>query len=276
MDTLFYKSIVNFKKQQGCSLPDATIAKKFVHHLFETMFICKAEADNNEFEIQVQLSKAEHQLELVLHPVLMNEQSTKKEAAVFFNAMPTLFELLLEDANAIYQADPAAKGLDQVLISYPGFFATAVYRFAHQLHKQQIPILPRILTEYAHGKTGIDIHPSAIIGRAFTIDHGTGIVIGETTTIGNNVKIYQGVTLGALSVLKEKASQKRHPSIQDNVVIYSGATILGGETTIGHDSISGGNVWLTHSVDPFSVVYHKAEVSVQDKKSFTEPYNFFI
>jgi serine O-acetyltransferase len=272
----FYKNIVSFKKQQGCALPDATIARKFVHHLFETLFICKTEADNNEFEVKAQLEKSENQLGLVLYPLFKNEAIANKQAAIFFEKIPAIYELLLEDANAIFKADPAAKELDQVLIAYPGFFAIAVYRFAHQLYQQHISLLPRIFTEYAHSRTGIDIHPAAQIGKGLAIDHGTGIVIGETAIIGNNVKIYQGVTLGALSVLKEKASEKRHPTIQDNVVIYSGATILGGETIIGHDSIIGGNVWLTQSVDPFSIVYHQAEVKVQDKKSFVEPINFFI
>lgn len=275
-EKLLYQKIVEFKKTQGCSLPDATIARKFVHHLFETLFICKAEADNNEFEVQAQLTKSQQTLSQILYSVIKVESLSSNQAATFFEAIPDLYELLIKDAQAIFNADPAAKELDQVLIAYPGFFAIAVYRFAHQLYKQNIPLLPRIFTEYAHSRTGIDIHPAAQIGKAFAIDHGTGIVIGETTIIGNNVKIYQGVTLGALSVQKNKASQKRHPSIQDNVVIYSGATILGGDTVIGHDSIIGGNVWLTNSVDPFSIVYHQAEVKVQDQKTFVEPYNFFI
>jgi serine O-acetyltransferase len=139
-----------------------------------------------------------------------------------------------------------------------------------------VKILPRIFTEYAHGKTGIDIHPGATIGKSFFIDHGTGIVIGETTVIGDNVKIYQGVTLGALNVSKDKASTKRHPTIEDNVIIYSGATILGGETIIGHDSVIGGNVWLTYSVLPNSIVYHKSEVAVKDKYPDAEVLNFVI
>jgi len=136
--------------------------------------------------------------------------------------------------------------------------------------------LPRFFSEYAHSKTGIDIHPGATIGSSFFIDHGTGIVIGETTIIGNNVKIYQGVTLGALSVSKDKARLQRHPSIEDNVTIYSGATILGGETVIGHDSVIGGNVWLTNSVQPFSVVYHKSDVIIRDKNPLPEALNFVI
>ena len=272
----FYKNVVHFKKQQGCALPDASIVRKFVHHLFETLFICKNEADNHEFELKAQLQKSEEQLGLILLPLYKNEVVAKHQSSVFFESIASLYNMLLEDAEAIFKADPAAKTLEQVLIAYPGFFATAVHRFAHQLYKQDIALIPRIFSEYAHSKTGIDIHPSATIGNAFAIDHGTGIVIGETAIIGNCVKIYQGVTLGALSVVKEEASEKRHPTIQDNVIIYSGATILGGTTIIGHDSIIGGNVWLTQSVDPFSIAFHKAEIIVQDKKSFLEPYNFSI
>ena len=276
MENTFYKSIVNFKKQQGCSLPDAARARRFVRKLFEVLFICKSEADNNEFEIQSQLKKLERQLQLLLYPVLHNEEYGNKQTTIFFENIPALYQKLLLDATALYEADPAAKNIEEVLVAYPGFFAIATFRIAHQLHQQKIPLLPRIISEYAHSKTGIDIHPAATIGESFAIDHGTGIVIGETAVIGKKVKIFQGVTLGALSVQKEKASEKRHPTIEDNVVIYSGATILGGATVVGHDSVIGGNVWLTKAVQPFSIVYYQAEVTVQDKKTFLEPYNYFI
>ena len=159
-----------------------------------------------------------------------------------------------------------------MIISYPGFYAILVYRIAHALDHLSVPVMPRMLTEYSHGKTGIDIHPKAKIGKSFCIDHGTGIVIGETTEIGDFVKIYQGVTLGAISVSKEKASLKRHPSIGDFVTIYSGATILGGKTNIGHHTVIGGNVWLTHSIDPYSVVLNKNEVII--KKNGKEDLEF--
>jgi len=162
------------------------------------------------------------------------------------------------------------------MVAYPGFYATAVYRLSHQLHVQGIKTLPRLLSEYAHSKTGIDIHPGAEIGSSFFIDHGTGIVIGETTVIGDNVKIYQGVTLGALNVDKSHASSKRHPTIEDNVIIYSGATILGGDTVVGRQSVIGGNVWLTYSVPPFSVVYHKSEIKVRDNFNMPDVLNFVI
>lgn len=161
---------------------------------------------------------------------------------------------LLKDAQAIMDGDPAATSLDEVILSYPGFFATAHYRLAHYLHREGFKLVPRIITEKAHRETGVDIHPGARIGERFFIDHGTGVVIGETSVIGSGVKIYQGVTLGALSVSKEMAKSKRHPTIEDDVLIYANATILGGETVIGRGSIIGGNAWITESVAPGSFV----------------------
>jgi serine O-acetyltransferase len=163
--------------------------------------------------------------------------------------------------------DPAAGSLDEVVISYPGFFAICLYRFAHEFYQMGVPILPRVLTEYGHQITGVDIHPGATIGSHFCIDHGTGIVIGETTIIGENVKIYQGVTLGAMSISVDVKGKKRHPTIEDNVVIYSNATILGGETIIGRNSVIGGNVWLTESVPADSRVYHKSEIRLAKQTS---------
>ena len=186
-------------------------------------------------------------------------------AKAFFEQLPELYQLLNTDIQAIFNGDPAACSEFEVIRTYPGFFAISFYRLAHSLYKHNVPLLPRILTEYAHSKTGIDIHPAAEIGEYFYIDHGTGIVIGESCTIGKNVKLYQGVTLGALSVTKSLAFTKRHPTVEDNVIIYAGATILGGETIIGHDSIIGGNVWLTKSVPPHSTVYHKPDITVFNK-----------
>jgi len=188
-----------------------------------------------------------------------------KLAKAFFADLPRLYELLNTDIQAIFSGDPAARSEFEVVRTYPGFFAISFYRLAHSLYKYDVPLLPRILTEYAHSKTGIDIHPAAEIDEYFHIDHGTGIVIGESCKIGKHVKLYQGVTLGALSVAKSMAFTKRHPTVEDNVVIYSGATILGGETVIGHDSIIGGNVWLTRSVEPHSTVYHKPAITVLNK-----------
>jgi serine O-acetyltransferase len=178
----------------------------------------------------------------------------------FLDALPEVYRLLNLDADAILSGDPAAVSRTEVIRTYPGFKAIAVYRFAHEFHKLGVPLIPRILSEHVHSITGVDIHPGATIGERFCIDHGTGIVIGETVNIGDNVKIYQGVTLGALSVRKELAKIKRHPTIEDNVVIYAGVTILGGDTIIGHDSIIGGNVWITQSVDPYSRVYYEGVV----------------
>ena len=167
-------------------------------------------------------------------------------------AIPELRKTLAADVQAAFDGDPAAKSHDEIIFSYPGMYALTVYRLAHRLYRLDVPLLPRIMTEYAHSHTGIDIHPGARIGKRFVIDHGTGVVIGETTQIGDNVRIYQGVTLGALSLPRDKVSklrqQKRHPTIEDNVIIYSGATILGGETVIGANTTIGGNVWLTESV----------------------------
>lgn len=195
---------------------------------------------------------------------------------LFISRLSPIKMTLLNDAGFIYECDPAAKEISEVIAIYPGFFAIYCYRIANALNKLSVPVLPRMITEYAHKVTGIDIHPGATIGSPFSIDHGTGIVIGETTQIGNSVKLYQGVTLGALSVDKSKASKKRHPTIEDNVILYAGSTILGGETVVGRNSIIGGNVWLTESVAPFSVVYHKSEIIIRNQSGFQEPLNFII
>lgn len=180
----------------------------------------------------------------------------------FFESLPELYRLLNTDVSSILEGDPAAKSEFEIIRAYPGFYAISFYRVAHALLKLDIPLIPRILTEYAHSRTGIDIHPGAEIGEYLYIDHGTGLVIGETSKIGNHVKLYQGVTLGALSVDKSMAHKKRHPTVEDHVVIYSGATILGGETVIGQHSIIGGNVWIIKSVPAYSTVYHEAEIKV--------------
>jgi len=184
------------------------------------------------------------------------------EASIaFLEEMPKLRKVLAKDVVAAYEGDPAAKGYDEVIFSYPGVFAVSVYRIAHRLYHLDVPLIPRIMTEYAHSRTGIDIHPAAHIGERFFIDHGTGVVIGETTVIGNRVRIYQGVTLGALSLPRDAMENlrkvKRHPTIEDDVVIYSGTTILGGDTVIGARSVIGGNVWITESVPPDTRVFLK-------------------
>lgn len=194
----------------------------------------------------------------------------------FFSYLPVIYHQLRKDAEAIVREDPAAKNVDEVILTYPGFFAIAIYRMAHVLYKLDVPYIPRMLTEYAHQKTGIDIHPGAQIGAYFCIDHGTGIVIGQTTIIGNYVKIYQGVTLGAVSVEKSLAHVKRHPTIEDHVVIYANATILGGDIVVGAHSVIGGNVWLTESVKPYSKVYHKSQIKVSGQKDSEQFLEFYI
>ncbi len=214
-------------------------------------------------QLKVEFQKLEDELCHVMDATKACESSDNEGLAKeFFEQLPELYDMLNTDIQAIFNGDPAACSEFEVIRTYPGFFAISFYRLAHSLFKHNVPLIPRILTEYAHSKTGIDIHPAAQIGKYFYIDHGTGIVIGESCIIGRHVKLYQGVTLGALSVDKNMAFTKRHPTVEDNVVIYSGATILGGETVIGHDSIIGGNVWLTKSVLPNSTVYHTPATTV--------------
>jgi len=191
-------------------------------------------------------------------------------ATAFIKELPELRRLLAGDVRAALEGDPAAKSVDQVIFSYPGLFAISIYRMAHLLHHLNVPLLPRMMTEYAHNLTGIDINPGAHIGRNFFIDHGTGIVIGETTKIGDRVRIYQGVTLGALSLPRDAGEslrhKKRHPTIEDDVIIYAGATILGGDTVIGARSVIGGNVWLTSSVPPDTKVLQRGQSPVYQGK----------
>jgi serine O-acetyltransferase len=261
-------------KKVDRAFPDKEMAEQFIDQVFNFLFLPnKKHLQVSDLERELGLLKS-HFSSLV-YDVVHKEDKAEQMTEQFFAAIPALYATLIKDAQALLEFDPAARSVEEVLVAYPGFYATAVYRLSHQLWEQGVNVLPRLFTEYAHSKTGVDIHPGAQIGESFCIDHGTGIVIGETTVIGNNVKIYQGVTLGALHVSKEVVA-KRHPTIEDNVTIYSGATILGGSTVIGRDSIIGGNVWLTYSVPSFSVVYHKSEVKVRDKNPFPEPLNFVI
>src|SRR5262247_3067157 len=195
----------------------------------------------------------------------------EEQSLLFLQKLAGLRCRLSDDVQAAFDGDPAAKSIDEVIFAYPAIFAITIYRLAHELHLQKIPLLPRIMTEHAHSVTGIDIHPGATIGSGFFIDHGTGVVIGETTNIGNRVKLYQGVTLGALSFAMDAEGRmirgkKRHPTIEDDVVIYAGATILGGTTVIGRGSVIGGNVWLTRSVPPYTrVVISEPELLIDSK-----------
>jgi serine O-acetyltransferase len=200
------------------------------------------------------------------------EERGHQAAMEFVRELPQLRSVLGRDVRAAYAGDPAAKSYDEIIFSYPGLFAVTVYRIAHQLWERGIPLIPRIMSEYAHSRTGIDIHPGAHIGESFFIDHGTGVVVGETTHIGDRVRLYQGVTLGALSIPRDGTeglrSRKRHPTIEDDVIIYAGATILGGETVIGARSVIGGNVWLTESVPPETKVFLKRpELVIQNRSA---------
>jgi serine O-acetyltransferase len=253
------------------SIPNQKAVEKTIKSVFELLFptthsFTDAEIESNRNDLQNQIL------------VTLSDLTNKKEEVTkqLFKNLDKIKETLLKDANFILESDPAATQLIEVIAIYPGFFAIFCYRIANFLAKLSVPLFPRMITEYAHRVTGIDIHPLAIIGSPLAIDHGTGIVIGETAFIGNNVKLYQGVTLGALSVDKKKASKKRHPTIEDNVILYAGCTILGGETVVGRNSIIGGNVWLTESIAPFSVVYHKSEIIVRNQNGFQEPVNFII
>lgn len=220
-----------------------------------------------------QITKSLHHMNALDGELCLPSDAQAEECAYsFLESLPRVRHLLAKDIRAAYDGDPAARCIDEIILSYPAVYAIMAHRVAHELYELSVPLLPRMITEIAHSKTGIDIHPGATIGESFFIDHGTGVVIGETTIIGNNVKLYQGVTLGALSFPKDEKGhlirgEKRHPTIEDQVVIYAGATILGGETVIGEGSIIGGNVWLTTSVLAYSRV-----VQGEPKPRFLEPH----
>lgn len=206
------------------------------------------------------------------HPANCSERGNAAEkAGQFLESLIEVQQEAISDVDAAYEGDPAARNFAEIISTYPGFYATLVYRLAHRLHLLQVPLLPRMMTELAHSDTGIDIHPGAVIGQHFFIDHGTGVVIGETTEIGDNVTLYQGVTLGALNFPHDGNGRlirgtKRHPTIEHDVVIYSEATILGGNTIIGHHSVIGGNVWLTEGVPPFSKVTTKSTIALRTRE----------
>jgi len=203
-------------------------------------------------------------------------EEARRITARFLEQLPAVRDALILDVQAAYDGDPAASSLDEVILAYPGMLAVTVHRVAHELQVMGVPLMPRIMSEWAHSRSGTDIHPGARIGDSFFIDHATGVVVGETTTIGSNVKLYQGVTLGALSVTKRAAGVKRHPTIGDRVVIYANATVLGGDTIVGDDSIVGGNVFLTSSVPPNSIVYQSSQVRVRRASDGFEDSDFVI
>jgi len=226
-------------------------------------------------DLSARLTLLSHDLRGLMAPFSGDAEARRVEGA-FFDGLPAIHQLLEVDAEAITAGDPAAESVDEVIAAYPGFLAIAIHRLAHRLHELGVPVLPRLMSEVAHTRTGVDIHPGATIGRAFCIDHGTGVVVGETAVIGDQVKLYQGVTLGALSVVKSLAGSKRHPTIGDRVVIYAGATVLGGDTVIGQDSVIGGNVFLTSSVPASSVVYQASQVRVRRVQDGFEDADYVI
>ncbi len=233
--------------------------EKFTDNLFHTLFDANTCVARN-------IEKLELDFEEIYQLACSNLKGCNKVWKKFLIELPEILEKLNLDAQELVKNDPASNNIEEVYLSYPGFYAIAIYRFSHELYKAKIPLIPRLMSEYAHSKTGTDIHPGATIGKSFFIDHATGTVIGETTIIKDNVKIYQGVTLGALQVSKNLKDIKRHPTVMDNVTIYANATILGGDTIIGENCVIGGNVWLVSSVEPNSVVYNKNEISIKPTK----------
>ncbi|MDE3212464.1 MAG: serine acetyltransferase [Bacteroidota bacterium] len=269
MDPKFFETLLN-RQQHKEVVPGNEVIAEWALSLIGLLY---PELSLSSYSSTMQIAREFQSLEADLLKILeatraCSSCNNEEIAAAFFEGIPALFEVLHTDVESLLSGDPAAISEFEVIRAYPGFYALCFYRIAHELKKLQVPLLPRILTEYAHSKTGIDIHPGSEIGHHFYIDHGTGIVIGETAQIGNHVKLYQGVTLGALSIDKSMGLQKRHPTVEDHVVIYSGATILGGETVIGHHSIIGGNVWLTKSIPPGSLVFHNPEITVLEGKVF--------
>lgn len=247
--------------------------EEVIETLVALMFpICECPGSGNVQDGLLEAAKKLHANITSLH----NKEAADKKTEAFFRKLPALQERLYKDAACYLRFDPAAKTLEEVIITYPGFYALCVYRIAHELHLLGLPLISRLFSEHAHAKVGIDIHPAAKIGKNLFMDHGTGIVIGETAQIGDNVKIYQGVTLGALYVQKKLSDVKRHPTVEDNVVIYANATILGGATVIGHDSTIGGGAWLTRSVIPYSLVTNSVDVKIRAGKDFSGPFDFVI
>ena len=274
-NTLFIEKLMSNKIKVLQHFPDKAEAEALIDDIFHFLLI-KTNDEKNAASLKDKYDHLKNNFASLFAESIDDCGDCRALTEKFFEELPFVYTQLLKDAEAILQFDPAARSISEVVVAYPGFYATVVYRISHQLWQQGIRIIPRFFSEFAHSKTGIDIHPGATIGEYFAIDHGTGIVIGETTIIGKHVKIYQGVTLGALNVSKELASVKRHPTIEDDVIIYSGATILGGDTVIGRGSVIGGNVWLTSGVPSNSVVYQKSEVKIKDKDPFPEPLNFVI
>lgn len=259
----FIKQLYDRNQKISSAFPDKESADDFVDQLFGFLFLPGSGRNQPLTEVEKIYDSLKSYLSTLVYDVTHDGDESQRTTEHFFKVLPNVYDALMKDAASIAKHDPAASSAEEVVMAYPGFYAIAVYRLAHELYKLNIKTIPRLFTEYAHRETGIDIHPGAEIGQGFFIDHGTGIVIGETSVIGNNVKIYQGVTIGALLGTGEKQKTKRHPTIEDEVIIYAGATILGGETVIGRNSTIGGNVWLTSSVPANSFVYQKNETVQQ-------------
>ena len=256
----------------SCPPPDRQEIVKVIHELQALLFPMAFRREYPDMADETLLSRALYRLRDQLAAAMRFrnlgeeeiQQAADETCSRFSERLPEVKRLLMLDVEALYEGDPAAESREEVMITYPGFRAISIYRIAHELYALKAPLIPRIMTEYAHERTGIDIHPGATVGEYFFIDHGTGIVVGETTTIGDHVKLYQGVTLGAKSFeLDENGNPvkniKRHPDIGNHVVIYANATILGGDTVIGDNCVIGGNTWLTHSVPAGSVVTYREE-----------------
>jgi serine O-acetyltransferase len=262
-DHVLVQALVEHRRTQVARLPSRKRIETFLDSIVGLLFpqhSAEGRASEDHLLARVNLLRAE--LASMLRAVLPRQRADEVTDELT-RALPAIYDRLRADAVAIVEGDPAAESLDEVIAAYPGFFAITVHRIAHELRRLGAPTLPRLLAEAAHARTGIDIHPGATIGRALCIDHGTGIVVGETAIIGDDVKLYQGVTLGALSVTKSAAGSKRHPTIEDRVILYANATVLGGDIVVGHDSVIGGNVWLTTSVPPGSFVYHTSQIRVR-------------
>ena len=274
----FANKVLSKRETHTCN---ASLKEAAIHFLNEVIDIIFPHFSNKIYyspeDIMAKLQLLRRNLKSLLKMVVgINHNRVDETAKNFILNLPEIHDMLWQDTEAIFKGDPAAESIDEVILAYPGTMAISIYRFAHIFYKMNVPILPRIFTEYAHQITGIDIHPGAEIDSPFFIDHGTGVVIGETTSIGKNVKIYQGVTLGALSVEKSLNHTKRHPTIEDDVIIYSQAVILGGDTTIGKNSIIGGNSWITQSVPPNSIVYSKMEVKVRSTEQYFDQIEYII
>ena len=278
-----YASEELFMPKSGRRLPNRSVIIDIVRDLKSIIFPGYFSTDTSatvfpEYYVGHRLNDIYDRLKNQIEIALLYHGEEPEEAAThadrttcgFFEQLPEIRRLLLTDVQAGFDGDPAAKSKEEIIFSYPGLFAIYVYRLAHVLYKEEIPFIPRVMSEYAHGRTGIDINPGATIGEYFFIDHGTGVVVGETTEIGNNVKLYQGVTLGALSTRmgQQLANVKRHPTIRDNVTIYSNSTVLGGETVVGENTIIGGNTFITESIPANTKVSAKSpELVIKKTKS---------